>query len=98
MKAPWLESWINLLFDNGHYQETFPGNLPTNEQISNMASNDLAANLTSNVGGIMDYSDDGFAALNTAFMSDGPIITVPEGENAGIVINLIFSIKGCPTQ
>jgi len=92
--APWHESWINLLFVNGHYQETFPGSLSTNIQISNMASNDLAANLTSNVGGIMDYSDDGFAALNTAFMSDGPVITVPQGENSGIVINLIFFNQG----
>ncbi len=92
--APWHESWINILLVNGYYQETFSDNLPTNIQISNMASSDLDTNIFRTVGGIMDYSDDGFAALNTAFMSDGAIITVPEGENSGIAINLIFFNQG----
>ena len=36
--APWHESWVNLLFVNGYYQETFSGKSSTNIQISNMAS------------------------------------------------------------
>ena len=54
----------------------------------------MARDVVDLVGGIVDYSDDGFAAWNSAFMSDGSIITVPDGDNSGTVINLIFFNQG----
>ena len=92
--APWHDSWLNVVFVNGHYQGTFTSNTSSKIQLNNIAANDLSQDLVNSVGGIVDYSDDGFAAWNSAFMSDGSVISVPDGENSGIVINLIFFNQG----
>ena len=92
--APWHDSWLNVVFVNGHYQGTFTSNTYSKIQLTNIAANDLSQDLANSVGGIVDYSDDGFAAWNSAFMSDGSVISVPDGENSGIVINLIFFNQG----
>ena len=92
--APWHDSWLNVVFVNGHYQGTFTSNTSSKIQLTNIAANDLSQDLANSVGGIVDYSDDGFAAWNSAFMSDGSVISVPDGENSGIVINLIFFNQG----
>ena len=92
--APWHDSWLNVVFVNGHYQGTFTSNTSSKIQLTNIAANDLSQDIANSVGGIVDYSDDGFAAWNSAFMSDGSVISVPDGENSGIVINLIFFNQG----
>ena len=92
--APWHDSWLNVVFVNGHYQGTFTSNTSSKIQLTNIAADDLSQDLANSVGGIVDYSDDGFAAWNSAFMSDGSVISVPDGENSGIVINLIFFNQG----
>ena len=92
--APWHDSWLNVVFVNGHYQGTFTSNTSSKIKLTNIAANDLSQDLANSVGGIVDYSDDGFAAWNSAFMSDGSVISVPDGENSGIVINLIFFNQG----
>ena len=94
--SPWHDSWLNVVFVNGQYQGTFSENNSPTIQVSNIAANDLAGDVVDSVGGIVDYSDDGFAAWNSAFMSDGSIITVPDGDNSGTVINLIFFNQGVP--
>ena len=92
--APWHDSWLNVVFVNGHYQGTFTSNTSSKIQLTNIAADDLSQDLANSVGGIVDYSDDGFAAWNSAFMSDGSVISVPDRENSGIVINLIFFNQG----
>ena len=94
--APWHDSWLNVVFVNGQYQGTFSSDTSPAIQVSNIASDDFPQDIVESIGGIMDYSDDGFAAWNSAFMSDGSIISVPDGENSGLVINLIFFNQGVP--
>ena len=63
--APWHDSWLNVVFVNGHYQGTFTSNTSSKIQLNNIAANDLSQDLVNSVGGIVDYSDDGFAAWNS---------------------------------
>jgi Fe-S cluster assembly protein SufD len=48
----------------------------------------------SHLGQYIDISDDGFAALNTALLSDGAVIFIPEGTKSEKPINLIFYSDG----
>tara|TARA_B100000029_G_scaffold8994_2_gene9577 strand:- start:2638 stop:3945 length:1308 start_codon:yes stop_codon:yes gene_type:complete len=92
--APWNDSWVNVVFVNGLCQGIFTSDTASNIQVFNIASDELPPNIAKLVGGIVDYSDDGFAAWNSAFMSDGSVINVPDGDNSGTVINMIFFNQG----
>ena len=92
--APWEESWTNLVFVNGHYSQA----LSTS---SAQANGVLATNLAEAVsrdGGLVEqhlaryasFDDDGFAALNTAFLQDGAFIHLPEGESLPSPLHLVF--------
>lgn len=92
--APWDDSWVNLVFVNGHYSEA----LSTGPVQNNGAR---AVNLADAVASTPDLvenhlaryatlEDDAFTSLNTAFLSDGAFVYVPDGDSLGSPLHLLF--------
>ena len=91
--APWDESWTNMVFIDGHYSEA----LSTSPAGANGAR---VANLADAI--VLDRDmveahlaqhasvDDGFTALNTAFLRDGAFIHVPENDELQAPVHLIY--------
>lgn len=96
--APWDDDWLNLVFVNGHFSSKLSDEKDGQIKIFNLAgemgkgSSDSPT--FSHLGQYIDISDDGFAALNTALLSDGAVIFIPEGTESEKPINLIFYSDG----
>ena len=92
--APWQEEWVNLVFVDGRYSETLSS---TPEVAGGARVTSLAESIKSD-GHVVQrhlshhacFQEDGFTALNTAFLGDGAFIHVPEGCDAGPVVHLVF--------
>lgn len=94
--APWDESWINLVFVDGHYSpnissppsgDIYVGSLAEAAQShQELVQNHLAQQAS--------FEDDGFVALNTAFLQDGAFVHVPEGAVLSAPVHLIFVTTG----
>ena len=93
--APWNDSWNNLVFLDGH----FSGNLSNNSgQLGVTILADAIASgnpaLQSQLAKHAIVDDDGFTALNTAFLRDGAFIDIPAGHIASAPVHLIFVTTG----
>ena len=91
--APWEESWINLVFVDGRYSASLSSGPDTGDvQISSLAhalrsdSSVVEQHLAKQAG----FEDDGFTALNTAFLNDGAFVHVPDGCAINPVVHLVF--------
>ena len=94
--APWDESWTNLVFVDGHYSpdissqpsgDIYVGSLAEAAQShQELVQNHLAQQAS--------FEDDGFVALNTAFLQDGAFVHVPEGAVMSAPVHLIFVTTG----
>ena len=100
--APWCDSWINIVFVNGIFIDEFSDRGIEGISISNIAENsnlkEPRDQLTKKIGAITDIYDEGFAALNTSFLSDGIVISVESGVESDTPINIIFFNSGVPNQ
>ena len=92
--APWREEWINLVFLDGR----FASSLSTAPLLNGVYAGGLGdipdahANvLRQHLGQHALVEEDGFTALNTAFLHDGLFLHVPEGASAPALINLVFA-------
>jgi Fe-S cluster assembly protein SufD len=92
--APWHDGWINLVFVDGHYSEalsTPPG------EAGGVRARSLAEAIRSD-GELVEQhlaryapmDDDGFTALNTAFLWDGAFVHVPDGVTLDAPLHLLF--------
>ena len=102
-RAPWHEGWTNLVFVDGHYLASL-STKPTGANGVRVAS--LAEAIISDPDLVQQHlsryasvEDDGFTALNTAFIQDGAFVHIPEGESHETPIHLVFasSERGEPT-
>ena len=92
--APWDDSWVNFIFVNGRYSEALstPQAESNGVRVENLADviamdpDMVAEHLT----GHASFEDDGFIALNTAFLRDGAFVHVPEGEAFGAPLHLLY--------
>ena len=91
--APWEKDWINLVFLDGRYSRALSSAPDTGEvQISSLAhavQSDcrvVEQHLAKQAG----FQDDGFTALNTAFLRDGAFVHVPDGCSINPVVQLVF--------
>ena len=94
--APWYPDWRNLVVVDG----AFAPELSTGKGIGSGIASGLADAIQSAprlgksvLGHLASPSDDGFAALNTAFAGNGVGVSVPEGADAG-VINVVYLTTG----
>jgi len=101
--APWNDDWISLVFVDGHYSEalsTAPGETGGARMV-NLANAILMDRdvVERHLARYATFEEDGFAALNTAFLRDGAFIRVPDEVSLPSVLHLIFvsTDQGRPT-
>ena len=90
---PWADEWDTQVFVNGQYSPTLSANHePDGVTIANLSSvvKSDGAVARQHLGTLASVEDDGFAALNTAFISDGALVHVAEGARVERPIHLVF--------
>ena len=96
--APWNDSWTNLVFLDGHFARHLSSDTNTASQVGITSLADAIASenpvLQSQLAKHATVDDDGFTALNTAFLRDGALIDVPAGHIASDPVHLIFVTTG----
>ena len=90
---PWVEDWNTLVFLNGR----FAPELSTIHDAGSVTVASLAALAESDgtvarqyLGSLASVEDDGFTALNTAFVGDGAVVHVPNGDSVERPVHLAF--------
>ena len=96
--APWNDGWMNLVFVDGRFS-TVLSSAPEAANGVRVAS--LADAIRSDRDLVQEHlarwagvEDDGFTALNTAFLEDGAFIHVPDGQSISSPLNLVFITTG----
>ena len=91
--APWNDDWTSLVFVDGQYAPA----LSTSPSNSGTHTGSLADALKTHQGLVQEhlsrhaaFDDDGFVALNTAFLKDGAFVHLPDDAPSPQVVNLIF--------
>ena len=92
--APWQDSWVNMVFVDGRFSSSLssrsgPDGDTGGASIRRVLSNG-SGSLQDHLGKYASVEDDGFIALNTAFLRDGACIEVPEGRDHPKVLNLVY--------
>ena len=92
--APWQEDWLNLVFLDGRFSSSL-SSAPLTNGVYAGGLGDIPAEhsnvLRQHLGQYALVEDDGFTALNTAFLHDGLFVHVPERAPAPALINLVFA-------
>ncbi len=101
--APRKEDWINLVFVDGRFSIALSNLNDSKVAINGVTVNNLADAITSSSVHVEQYlaknagfQDDGFAALNTAFLGDGAFVHVPDGCVLESPVNLIYLTSASP--
>lgn len=92
--APWEEEWTNLVFVDGRFSRALSaapgaGGGVTVTSLAEVIISGAQA-LEQCLAKHACFQDDGFTALNTAFLRDGAFVQVPDGCDAGAAVNLVF--------
>ena len=95
--APWVDDWNTLVFVNGQFENGLSQvHGPDEVTVSGLA--DAIKNngvvIQQNIGALASVEDDGFAALNTAFIGDGALVHVPSGVREDRPVHLVFISTG----
>jgi len=98
--APWDEGWTRLVFVDGHYSPTLSTTGPSANglQVTNLAEA-VRANgdlVEQHLGRHAAVEEDGFTAINTAFLRDGAFVHVPDGDVDGPPLHLVFATTERP--
>ena len=92
--APWDESWARMVFVDGVFSSKLSTGAGDGEglQLANLGSavQGDGAVVQEHLGHLATVEDDGFTAVNTAFLRDGAIVRIPEGSDTGAVLHLVF--------
>ena len=93
---PKSDDWINLVFIDGVYQSGVSEKSLDSVEVSTLSEalenhGDLVKKY---LGREAVYSDDGFTALNTAFIEDGAFVLARESSEQNAVVNLVFLTSG----
>lgn len=91
--APWNDEWTSLVFVDGRYSPS----LSSDRSNSGAYFGSLLGALETHEGVVHKHlaqqatlDDDGFVALNTAFLEDGAFVYLPDDAPSAQVVNLIF--------
>jgi Fe-S cluster assembly protein SufD len=92
--APWNDKWTNLVFVDGKFSKT----VSTAPETAGSVRVTSLANVVRNDGRTVEhhlakqatFEEDGFTALNTAFLSDGAFVEVSGGQETGATVHLVF--------
>ena len=90
---PWVEDWNTLVFVNGR----FSPELSITHDTGSVTVSGLSALVESDgtvarqhLGSLASVEDDGFTALNTAFVGDGAVVHVPDNVRVERPVHLAF--------
>ena len=93
--APWQDGWRTLVMVDGVFAPALSDGIAV-AQSSGLTVAPLPDALDAGdalLGSLAAPEDDGFTALNTAFMRDGAVISIPAGADAGVV-NVVYLTTG----
>ncbi len=95
--VPWSDRWATVVFVNGVYSpELSNATLNGDVHVTNLA--DLVrhdgALIESHLASLAPTDDDGFTALNTAFVDDGALVHLAEGGRLDVPLHLLFYSTG----
>jgi Fe-S cluster assembly protein SufD len=101
-RVPWDEDWPRLLFVNGRYSKSL-SSLP----IASTGGGPRLANLAEvidsdsvvaepHLARLASFDDDGFTALNTAFIRDGAFIHLPDDTSLKNPVHVVFVATARP--
>jgi Fe-S cluster assembly protein SufD len=98
--APWDDAWTRLVFVDGLYSASL-SQTPTDgvaqvASISEVLSGD-GVRVERHLGKYARLEEDGFAAVNTAFASDGAYVDIPDDSATTAPIHIVFASTGGPT-
>ena len=98
--APWDEGWTRLVFVDGRYSPALSTTGPSANglQVTNLAdavrgNGDL---VEQHLGRHAAVEEDGFTAVNTAFLRDGAFVHVPDGDADSPPLHLVFATTERP--
>ena len=90
---PWLEDWNTLVFVNGRFSDE----LSIIHDAESVTIANLSGSVESNgaiiqksLGSLVSVEDEGFTALNTAFIGDGAVVHVSDGARVERPVHLAF--------
>ncbi|MBO55805.1 MAG: Fe-S cluster assembly protein SufD [Dehalococcoidia bacterium] len=94
--TPNSDDWINLVFIDGVYQPRANKKILDSVEVSTLheALENHEELVKKYLGREADYSEDGFTALNTAFIEDGAFVLASESSEENTVVNLVFLTSG----
>ena len=91
--VPWVDDWNTLVFVNGKFNSDLSHvHEPDGVKVSSLAHavDSDGAVVQQNLGALASVQDDGFTALNTAFIGDGALVHLPAGARAERPAHLVF--------
>ena len=91
--APWSDSWATVVFVDGVYStELSNASLNSGVQVSSLSElvRDDGALIESHLGSLAPTDDDGFTALNTAFVDEGVLVHLADGARLETPLHLLF--------
>ncbi|MCH7836207.1 MAG: Fe-S cluster assembly protein SufD [Chloroflexi bacterium] len=91
--VPWDDGWASIVFVNGRYSPALSSAAaPDAARVTSLAEAVRADGdiIESHLARHATFEDDGFTALNTAFLRDGAFVHVPEGVSFQSPLHLIF--------
>ena len=96
--VPWHDSWGRLVFIDGVFA---PALSSSPAAMGEVQASSLAEAVSSDPAGVerhlarhASFTDDGFTALNTAFVRDGAFVRIPADVTVGTPIHLVFLSTG----
>ena len=94
--APSNPGWTDLVFVDGRYSPSLSSPSPDGIHAGSIAAanNGLRELLAEKLSRQAPPDDDGFVALNTAFLRDGALVHVPRNTEANAPVNLVFITTG----
>ena len=91
--APWVDDWNTLVFVNGQFDNGLSHvHEPDGVTVSSFADTieEDGAVIQQHIGSLTTVEDDGFSALNAAFISDGALVHVPARARVDRPVHLVF--------
>ena len=92
--APWVNDWNTLWSSSTACSDSDLSNTHEPDGVTVSSLGDAlrgdGAVVQQNIGSLTSVEDDGFAALNTAFITDGALVHVPPGTRVERPVHLVF--------
>ena len=91
--TPWNEGWTNLVFVDGRYSHSLSSRPKGNGVQAGRIADAVHQGdgvLQRHLARYASFEDDGFTALNTAFLQDGAYVRVPENETLEETVHISF--------